>query len=202
MNPAWMAWRPLAARALDALGRADEALHLLGADLRRARAWGAPGPVGRTLRVMGELERDAGIPRLEEAVATLEASTARLELARALAGLGAAMRRARRPTEAREPLRRALEIATTCGAEGLAEHARTELHATGARPRSTALSGAGALTPSERRVAAMAAEGLSNRDIAQALYVTPKTVEVHLSSAYRKLGVRSRRELSRALATA
>lgn len=202
INPAWMPWRPLAARALDALGRSDEALDLLEADLRRARAWGAPGPVGRALRLMGELERQAGIPRLEEAVATLEASTARLELARALAGLGAAMRRARRPTEAREPLRRALEVATTCGAESLAVHARTELHATGARPRATALSGAAALTPSERRVAAMAAEGLSNRDIAQALYVTPKTVEVHLSSAYRKLGVRSRRELPEALATA
>ena len=80
------------------------------------------------------------------------------------------------------------------------ERARTELsHATGARPRTTARSGVGALTPSERRVAAMAAEGMSNRDIAEALYVTPKTVEIHLSSAYRKLGVRSRRELPGAL---
>ena len=80
------------------------------------------------------------------------------------------------------------------------ELARSELFATGARPRSTALAGPGALTASERRVAGLAADGASNRDIAQALYVTPKTVEVHLSNAYRKLGIRSRRELAAALA--
>ena len=78
----------------------------------------------------------------------------------------------------------------------LAEDVRTELYAAGARPRTAALSGAGALTASERRVAALAAEGASNRDIAQTLFVTPKTVEVHLSNVYRKLGIRSRRELS------
>ncbi len=150
---------------------------------------------------MGEIERGEGIPRLEEAVRVLEGSTARLEHALALAALGATLRRARRPTDAREPLRRALELAEACGADGLVERARGELHATGVRPRAAARSGAGALTPSERRVAAMAAEGMSNRDIAEALYVTPKTVEIHLSSAYRKLGVRSRRELPGALAT-
>ena len=80
-----------------------------------------------------------------------------------------------------------------------ADAARAELHATGARPRGTALSGAGALTPSELRVARLAVEGKTNRDIAQALYVTPKTVEVHLSSAYRKLGIDSRRRLAAAL---
>ena len=79
---------------------------------------------------------------------------------------------------------------------------RTELHATGARPRTVALRGAGSLTASERRVADLAADGLSNRDIAQTLYVTPKTVEVHLSNAYRKLEIASRRELPAALAAA
>jgi DNA-binding CsgD family transcriptional regulator len=201
MNPAWFAWRSLTARALDGLGRAEEALALLEDELERARVWGAPGPIGRALRLMGEIARDDGLGRLEEAVRVLEGSTARLEHALALTALGSALRRARRPTDAREPLRRALELAEACGAEGLVEHARSELYATGARPRATALSGAGALTPSERRVAAMAAEGLSNRDIAESLYVTPKTVELHLSSAYRKLGVRSRRDLPGALAT-
>ncbi|MET0686586.1 MAG: helix-turn-helix transcriptional regulator, partial [Solirubrobacteraceae bacterium] len=81
-----------------------------------------------------------------------------------------------------------------------AEHVRTELYAAGARPRTDALSGAAALTASERRVATLAAGGETNRDIAQTLYVTPKTVEVHLSNAYRKLGIRSRRELATALA--
>jgi DNA-binding NarL/FixJ family response regulator len=85
------------------------------------------------------------------------------------------------------------------GAGGGAAPARSELYATGARPRTTATGGVGALTASERRVAAFAAEGQSNRDIAQALFVTPKTVEVHLSNAYRKLGIRSRRELAGAL---
>ncbi|UUY05498.1 helix-turn-helix transcriptional regulator [Svornostia abyssi] len=77
---------------------------------------------------------------------------------------------------------------------------RTELHAAGARPRSDALAGVEALTPSERRVVDLAAAGSANREIAQTLYVTPKTVEVHLTNAYRKLGVRSRRELSGVLA--
>ena len=201
VNPAWFAWRSLTARALDGLGRPEEALALLEAELTLARVWGAPGPIGRALRITGEIERGEGIPRLEEAVRVLEDSTARLEHALALAALGATLRRARRPTDAREPLRRALELAEACGADGLVERARGELHATGVRPRAAARSGAGALTPSERRVAAMAVEGMSNRDIAEALYVTPKTVEIHLSSAYRKLGVRSRRELPGALAT-
>ena len=104
------------------------------------------------------------------------------------------------PADAREPLRRALELAVACSATGLAEHVRTELYAAGARPRTDARSGAAALTASERRVADLAAGGETNRDIAQTLYVTPKTVEVHLSNAYRKLGIRSRRELAGALA--
>ena len=130
----------------------------------------------------------------------LEGSHARLEHAKALADLGGALRRERRQTEARDPLRRALELADACSADALVEHVRSELYATGARPRTTALGGVEALTASERRVAAFAAEGQSNRDIAQALFVTPKTVEVHLSNAYRKLGIRSRRDLAGALA--
>src|SRR6185295_16241672 len=129
------------------------------------------------------------------------ASPARLELAKAYAALGTALRHARRPTEAREPLQRALELAGACSAGRLVEGVRGELLAAGGRPRAGAQAGVGALTPSERRVADLAIEGLSNRDIAQALYVTPKTVEVHLSSAYRKLGIRSRRGLGDALAS-
>jgi DNA-binding NarL/FixJ family response regulator len=140
------------------------------------------------------------VDMLQEAVTVLERSHARLEHAKALADLGSALRRERRGTDAREPLRRALELADACSADALVEHIRAELYATGARPRTTALGGVDALTASERRVAAFAAEGQSNRDIAQALFVTPKTVEVHLSNAYRKLGIRSRRELASALA--
>ena len=123
----------------------------------------------------------------------------RVEHARALAALGRWVRLNRQPVEAREPLREALAVAVRCGADGLAAEIRTELGAAGARPRTEALSGPGALTPSERRVAALAADGRTNRDIAQELFVTPKTVEVHLSAAYRKLGIASRRGLAQAL---
>ena len=91
-------------------------------------------------------------------------------------------------------------MAAAAGAVPLAERARAELAAAGLRPRAMALKGVGALTASERRVADLAAEGQTNKDIAQSLYVTPKTVEVHLSNSYRKLGIRSRRELAEALA--
>jgi DNA-binding CsgD family transcriptional regulator len=196
-NPAWLPWRSAQAGALAGLGRDREAVALVEEDLERARRWGAPGPIGRALRLLGELEGDEA--RLGEAVATLSGSLCRLERAKALAALGRAARLGRRPREAREPLLEALEIAESCGATALVEHVRSELYATGARPRSAARSGAGSLTASELRVARLATEGRTNRDIAQALYVTPKTVEVHLSSAYRKLGIRSRSALAAAL---
>ena len=200
-NPAVGQWRSLKAQALDRLGRTDEALALAAEEVELARSFGAPWTLGRSLRVLGTLERDGGLGHLQEAVAVLEGSPARLECAKALAALGTRLRHLRQPTEAREPLRRALQLADACGAGGLAEQVRTELYAAGARPRTTALQGVEALTASERRVADLAAEGGTNRDIAQTLFVTPKTVEVHLSNVYRKLGIRSRRELAPALAT-
>jgi DNA-binding CsgD family transcriptional regulator len=199
-NPAWAPWRSLKAQALAVLGRRDEAVALAREELELARAWGAPTGLGRSLRVLGELLGKDGIAELEQAVELLEASDQRLERAKALAALGAEIRRARRPSEAREPLRRALEIAEVAGAKALEEHVRSELYATGARPRTTALDGVESLTERELRVAALAADGQTNRDIAQTLYVTPKTVEVHLSNTYRKLGIGSRRELPAALA--
>jgi len=195
-------WRGLMAACLHALGRSAEALPLAQEELDLARRWGSPSVVGRGLRILGELEGEAGIPRLEEAVALLAQSRARLEHARALAALGTALRLARRPTEARDPLRQALDLADRCGADGLVEQVRSELYATGSRPRSTALSGVDALTARELRVAELVAQGATNRLVAQELYVTPKTVEVHLSNTYRKLGIRSRRELTGVLASA
>ena len=95
------------------------------------------------------------------------------------------------------PLLEGLELAAACGASALVESARTELRAAGARPRSVVRSGIDALTPSERRVAGLAADGLSNAEIAQALFVTVRTVEMHLSAAYRKLEISSRTALPR-----
>lgn len=196
-NPMDAPWRSHKALALAGLGRHEEGLPLVEEELERARAWGAPGTVARTLRVLGTLE--GGLGRLEEAVEVVAPSPARLEHAKALLALGTAVRLGRRPTDARDPLRRALELADVCGAPALADQARTELHAAGGRPRATALTGVESLTPSERRVADLAAAGRTNRDIAQELFVTPKTVERHLGNVYRKLGIESRHRLASAL---
>jgi DNA-binding CsgD family transcriptional regulator len=200
-NPAFMAWRSQAALALLEGGEREEAGRLAGEELELARAWGAPRALGAALRAAGLVAGGReGLALLTEAVEVLAGSPAKLEHAKARTELGAALRRANRRAQAREQLRRAVELATICGAAPLAARAETELLATGARPRGIALSGVESLTPSERRVAEMAAKGPTNREIAQVLFVTPKTVEVHLSSAYRKLGISSRAQLSAALA--
>jgi class 3 adenylate cyclase/DNA-binding CsgD family transcriptional regulator len=194
-------WRSLAAQNHHALGEQDDALTLAQEEVELSRAWGAPRTLGRALRILGLIHGgDEGIALIREAVTVLESSPARLEHAYALANLGAALRRANHRAEARDHLRQALELAQRCGATVLAEQAHEELIAAGARPRRIVQSGAAALTPSERRIAAMAAEGLSNREIAQALFVTLRTVEMHLSNAFRKLRVSSRTQLAAALA--
>jgi DNA-binding CsgD family transcriptional regulator len=168
--------------------------------LEHARRWGAPGAIARTLRLGGTLRHEDGHEFLREAVAVAEGSPARLEHAKALVALGSLLRRTRRRADAREPLARGFELANRCGASGLAEWAKTELYAAGGRPRREALSGPESLTPSERRIADLAAEGHTNRDIAQTLYVTPRTVEGHLTSIYRKLGISTRHALADVLA--
>jgi DNA-binding NarL/FixJ family response regulator len=139
------------------------------------------------------------IPLLEQAVTMLAGSPARLEHTRALVALGAALRRSNRRADARTPLRRALEQADQGGMLLVARRAREELNAVGARPRRSALSGPGALTPAEYRVAQLAARGYGNRAIAERLYVTPRTVETHLTHAFQKLGISSRTELAAVL---
>jgi DNA-binding CsgD family transcriptional regulator len=200
--PAPLPWRSTAARALAALGRGEEALALARTEVDLARGWGAPRPLGRALRILGTLEAGAaGLAALREAVAVLEDSPARLERAHALAALGGAVRRAGQRAEAREPLRRALELAQLCGAHALESHVREELLVAGARPRRTRLQGVDALTAAELRVAQLAAAGTPNKEIAQALFVALKTVEGHLASVYRKLDIRSRTQLAEALAS-
>jgi DNA-binding CsgD family transcriptional regulator len=137
-----------------------------------------------------------GPDHLTPAVEALERTPAALDLARARSAYGAALRRAGRRSEAREELRQALDLAYQCGSAALAAATREELVAAGARPRTAALTGWDALTPSERRVAQMAAGGLTNREIAQALFVTPRTVEGHLTNVYGKLRVSSREALA------
>jgi DNA-binding CsgD family transcriptional regulator len=200
-NPASYAWRRFAVDGLLMLGRNDEARRLAEEELAIARRWGARHEIGASLRGLGLVAGgEEGERLLMEAVEPLDGTGARLQHARALLDLGAAQRRAGRRTAARERLRAAADLALSGGALALAERANEELAALGSRPRKVLQSGLDALTPSERRVAEMAAGELSNREIAQALFVTVKTVELHLSSAYRKLALGSRRELAAALA--
>jgi DNA-binding CsgD family transcriptional regulator len=146
------------------------------------------------------LGRERGELLLREAIDAFDRCEARLERARALADLGAMLRRRNRRTEARELLREALDAAHRVGAKRLAEQAETDLRATGARPRRVVLTGLDSLTASERRVAELAGQSLTNREIAQQLFVTDRTVEGHLTSVFRKLRLDSRTELPAALA--
>jgi DNA-binding CsgD family transcriptional regulator len=188
-----------AALALAAAGRGDEARALVAAELERARRVGLPRQVAIALRAAALIDRPVNVDGLREAAALAARAGARLEQARALSDLGAALRRAGSPAAAREPLRRALDLATRAGATVLAGHSRQELLAAGGRPRRAMLSGRDALTPSEARIAELAAAGQANREIAQALFVTVRTVEMHLSAAYRKLNIHSRAQLAPAL---
>jgi DNA-binding CsgD family transcriptional regulator len=201
-NPSGVPWRSWAAEGLRRLDRNDEARALAEEELVLARRWGDPHAIGACLRVLGLVAGGtAGTGLLREAVEVLAGSEGRLEHARALVDLGAALRRENRRTEARERLREGVDLAQKLGAFGLAERAVEEIAATGARPRKVLQAGLDALTASERRVAQLAAGGMSNKEIAQTLFVTIKTVEFHLSSAYRKLEISSRAQLDKALLT-
>jgi ATP/maltotriose-dependent transcriptional regulator MalT len=193
-------WRSALALAAEDPG---QALRLVESELDVARRTGSPRAAGIALRTRGVLRGgQRGLYDLGEAVAVLQESDAKLEHARALVELGAALRRANQRAAAREPLRAGLDLAYRCGAGRLAQRAATELRATGARPRRAVLTGLEALTPSERRVAELAAGGMSNPEIAQALFVTLNTVEGHLRHTYQKLAINSRGQLPVALRSA
>jgi DNA-binding CsgD family transcriptional regulator len=193
-------WKAFATPALASLGEQQAASKLAREQVAMARHVGVPGALGMSLRAAGlAIGGDERLALLQEAVSTLEHSAARLELAHALADLGAELSRSGRRREGRDAQRRAMNLAGECGALALAESARAELQAGPGRRARTELTGPGALTAAEWRVCRQAAEGHSNREIAQALFVTEKTIERHLSSAYHKLGIRSRFQLSEAI---
>jgi DNA-binding CsgD family transcriptional regulator len=195
-NPAMLPWRSAAALSLAELGRHDEARELAADELRRAQSFGAAPAIGIALRAHALVGPPAErSERLTAALEVLEPSPARLEQARVLVDLGATFRAAGQRTAAREPLLEGLTRAARCGATALERRARAELAAIGVRPRTTERSGEDSLTPSERRVAELAAGGDTNREIAQTLFVTEKTVETHLGRAFRKLDISSRRQL-------
>jgi DNA-binding CsgD family transcriptional regulator len=198
------AWRSHAALALLALGEVDRARELAAEEVDLARRASGRRTIGAALRAQGLVEGgERGIALLRESAAVLEHSPGALDRSRALVDLGAALRRAGRRAEARDHLESGRALAHRLGAWRIAEQAEAELAAAGARPRAAAGAAASSqLTPSELRIAHMAADGMKNREIAQALFVTVKAVEWHLANAYRKLGISSRAQLGAALSQA
>ena len=195
------AWQSSAAIAASVGG--DQALgaKLAAEALAHAQRLGAPRGIAHAQRACGYAARgEAAIEHFHAAVRTLARSHPRLQHGYALVDLGAALRRARRRAEAREYLTAGLAFATSGGAHALAERARTELAAAGARTAAHTGTGLASLTPSERRVAELAAAGQSNRAIAHSLFVTVKAVEYHLANVYRKLHISGRGELAPLLA--
>jgi DNA-binding CsgD family transcriptional regulator len=194
-------WRVAAAEAALNLGDRERALELATLAAERAERTQVLHERIRTQRVLGLCQGPkAGLAALTAAAELADGAPPRLETIRTLVELGAALRRANKRVAAREPLQQAADMAWAGGATALHERARTELAATGARPRrAMLLSGPDSLTPSERRIAELAATGASNREIAQTLFVTPKTVEYHLRNTYRKLDIDGRESLSTVL---
>lgn len=174
-------------------GEAEEARDLAAAELDVARRFGGDGYVGTMLRISGIVaEPDERLGFLRESVEVLRGSVFRLEAARSLVELGAELRRRGERVAAREPLAEGLDLAYRCGASRVVSQAMEELRAAGARPRRVVREGPDALTATESRMAVLAASGRSNREIAQELCVTLKTVEGTLMRAYAKLGISGR----------
>jgi DNA-binding CsgD family transcriptional regulator len=195
-NPAVTSWRSMACFLLAQLGRFTEARELAAENLDLSRAFGAPRSLGEALRTAAEVGHPTErLALLEEAVAVLKQSGASLECAKATIDLGALHISEGRRDEALRNLRRGAHLAFQCRAQPLVDRASRELRAAGARPRRFALMGRDALTPAERRVATLAADGLINAQIAEQLFVSEKTVEGHLTRVYHKLGKQSRAQL-------
>jgi DNA-binding CsgD family transcriptional regulator len=199
-NPGLWPWRSTMAETLVRMGEHDRGRELAGEELELARRVGLKALEGAPLRALALADGD--IEMLERSVASTTGSALVLEHLRSQLELGTALRLRGKRERSRGPLLEALETATSIGAQPIARRAREELLASGARPRRTALRGIDALTPSEHRVASLAAQGLTNRQIAQTLYVTTKTVEAHLRNSYDKLEVGGKHELAQVFESA
>jgi DNA-binding CsgD family transcriptional regulator len=196
-------WRLRAAEALAVLGDAAAAARLVAEHESLAETFGVARHIGLATAAAARLAEPADRIRLaRRAVELLDGTPGRLDLARALEQLAAYEAAANDRRASRNTLRRAAEAALACGASDLAIRLRARLAAGGGRPPRIRVSGVHSLTPSERQVATLAAKRLTNRQIAERLYVTEKTVESHLSRVYRKLQVDSRIQLAAQLATA
>ncbi|MFE3001615.1 ATP-binding protein [Nocardia sp. NPDC059246] len=200
VNPAVLHWRSYAGLSARMLGDAALAADLIDEELLLARQFDLPRQVAIALRaksaLLGRTER---IVLLEQSLEILEKHGTPLDLGETLLEYGRAMRQSGSRIEARTPLTRAMELAHRQGAYATARRAREELSASGAKPRRSYSTGLQALTPTEFRIAEMAAQGLSNREVAESLFVARSTVAWHLRHIFQKLEITSRSELSTAV---
>ncbi|MDO0924379.1 AAA family ATPase [Streptomyces sp. TG1A-8] len=202
-NPAVSPWWYWAGQAHLAVGERRAALEMAEEAVTLARRGDLPCALASGLELRAAAGDEEHRPALlEEAEAALAGTGAALLLARVRVARGRALHRAGFKESARTVLRKGWEESYALGARPLHAEAHQALLATGARPRRPVSHGPSALTPSERQVADLAAGGRSNAEIAEALFVTQRTVEVHLTSVYRKLGLSGRRELRGALGAA
>ena len=200
VNPAAFPWRSLAGEIAHFSGEHERARSLIDEEVALAELFDVPIGLGIALRRRAITETgDQALETLRQAVAALEGTEARLELARTHAALGSALRRAGQRVSARDHLQKGLDLAHRGGATGVETQLREELTAAGGRPRRSAVTGVESLTPTELRVAELAAEGLSNRQIAELIFVSRNTIAWHLRNIYRKLQVESREQISRSL---
>lgn len=201
LNPACSSWRSRAVILLAGFGRIWEARMLANSEIKLARFWGAPGPLGQAL-IAASAANDGTARRdmLVEAVAVLEDSGCRFQLARGLIRLGCDMyaESAGPDRTAPDVLERGLNLAVACGAASLVATAHRTMHAAGARPRGHLVSTR--LTAAERRVAELVVTGMSNQDVATSLTLSKRTVDIHLGRIYRKLGITGRARLGEAIA--
>ncbi|MFI6498967.1 LuxR C-terminal-related transcriptional regulator [Nonomuraea typhae] len=205
-NPVVLPWQAYSAVLRAIVGDQDGAREQAVAALREGQAWGTPRAIGVAARSAGVVacltgalpDQPEGHRLLEQSVRVLEGSPAILEHMRSLWALGWANRRRNCTAQARKQLREALVLARSTGAAQMATAISEELVASGARNGQSGLGGQ-RLTHAEHRVATAAADGLTNREIAERIFVTRRTVELHLTSVYRKLGIRGRPELLDAL---
>lgn len=198
--PGFYPWRSEAALIYARLGRTEEALKLAEEEVALAKRWDVPEMRGTALRALGLVTGGTeGLRMLDESVRVLETSPARVRYAQALADRGALAVRSDRIAEGRVDLQEAVSLAHECSVSVVAEAALRDLRAIGDRPRTRTFQGVDALTPTERRVADLAAGGMTNREIAAHLFVGLRTVEIHLTHVYGKLGIKGRQGLTEAL---
>lgn len=198
VSPVVTPWRTAAAECRLALARPREAITLAEEELRLARVWNTPRTMGRSLRVLAAATGGRrGLELAEEAVRLLRGGPVgtEAELVSALIAQGRGLTAAGDRGRARGCLREAAERAERLGATRQRALAEGALGESGARRTAPARTGSGSLTNSERRIAVLAADGRTNTEIADLLHLARRTVETHLTSSYRKLGIQRRGEL-------